>query len=284
MVFAHTLADAEPAPAGSASKISVRGVQKVFRRRGSSEVVEALHNVNLDIADNTFVTLVGPSGCGKTTLLRALNGLIIPDAGEILVSGVPPKPGPSMGFVFQSFRLIPWETVQANVAFTLEVNGMPKREARAIADRYLASVGLSRFGKAYPNELSGGMKQRVALARAFASEPQILLMDEPFASLDAQTREFMQLELLRLWTRQRGVIVFVTHSVDEAVLLADKVVLMGPRPGRIVEVVDVNLKRPRDFSARTLPEFIALRTYLWERIRAMVMSDPQSDFFHREGA
>ena len=281
--MAVSLTISEPAPrAGSRGKIAIRGVSKTFRRPRVAEVVEALRDVNLEISDNTFVTLVGPSGCGKTTLLRMINGLIKPDAGQILVSGQVPEPGPSMGFVFQSFRLIPWLTVQANVAFGLEVNGTPKAEARAKADQYLALVGLTQFARAYPNELSGGMKQRVALARALATEPQILLMDEPFASLDAQTREFMQFELLRLWARQQGIVVFVTHSVDEAVLLADKVVLMGPRPGRIVEVIDVKLPRPRDFHARTLPEFIELRTYLWDRIRTMVMNDPASDFFRRE--
>ncbi|MGE0653043.1 MAG: ABC transporter ATP-binding protein [Alphaproteobacteria bacterium] len=261
----------------------MRDVSKTFRRARSDGEVEALRNVSLDIKDNTFITLVGPSGCGKTTLLRMVNGLIKPDTGQVLVSGKPPEPGPSMSFVFQSFRLVPWLTVQANVAFVLEVNGMPKREARPIADRYLDLVGLSRFKKAFPTELSGGMKQRVALARALATEPEILLMDEPFASIDAQTRELMQIELMRLWSEQKGVVVFVTHSVDEAVLLADKVVLMGPRPGRIVEVIDIDLPRPRwGYNARALPDFIEKRTYLWDRIRHMVVTDPSSDFFGRD--
>jgi NitT/TauT family transport system ATP-binding protein len=266
----------------AAAKISIRNVQKIFHRRGASAPVEALRDVNLDIADQTFVTLVGPSGCGKTTLLRMINGLITPDAGEVLVSGKKPVPGPSMSFVFQSFRLIPWATVESNVAFVLEVNGMPKRESRPIAQRYLSLVGLSRFANSYPNELSGGMKQRVALARALATEPEIMLMDEPFASIDAQTRELMQAELMRLWMRSKSVVVFVTHSVDEAILLADKVVLMGPRPGRIVEVIDVNLPRPRwDYNVRARSDFIELRTYLFDRIRAMVISDPASEFFGR---
>lgn len=269
----------------AAAKIVIRDVSKTFRRARSAGEVEALRDVSLEIQDNTFVTLVGPSGCGKTTLLRMINGLIKPDKGEVLVSGQPPVPGPSMSFVFQSFRLVPWLTVQANVAFVLEINGMPKSESRPIADRYLELVGLGRFKKAYPAELSGGMKQRVALARALATEPEILLMDEPFASIDAQTRELMQIELMRLWSRQKGVVVFVTHSVDEAVLLADKVVLMGPRPGRIVEVMDVDLPRPRwDYNARARQDFIDKRTYLWERIRTMVVTDPTSDFFGRDVA
>jgi NitT/TauT family transport system ATP-binding protein len=153
---------------------------------------------------------------------------------------------------------------------------------RERTERYLELVGLSRFAGAYPNELSGGMKQRVALARALATEPDILLMDEPFASIDAQTRELMQFELMRIWAERRGVVIFVTHSVDEAVLLADRVLLMGPRPGRIIEAHDVALPRPRwDYDVRARPEFIELRTMLWHRIRTMVMSDPGSDFFGR---
>jgi NitT/TauT family transport system ATP-binding protein len=251
------------AAASAAAKISIRGVSKTFQRPRSRETVEALRNVNLDIADNTFITLVGPSGCGKTTLLRMLNGLIKPDAGEVLVNGAPPVPGPKMSFVFQSFRLVPWATVRSNVAFGLDINGMPKSESRAIADKYLDLVGLKRFTNAYPAELSGGMKQRVALARALATEPEILLMDEPFASIDAQTREMMQIELMKLWSKQGGVVVFVTHSV--------------------VDVIDVDLPRPRwGYNARARQDFIDLRTTLWESIKTMVVTDPQSDFFGRE--
>jgi NitT/TauT family transport system ATP-binding protein len=278
------LAD-EPAVAAKAAtaKISVQHVHKTFQRPQSTDVVEALKNVSLDIADNTFVSLVGPSGCGKTTLLRMLNGLIKPDRGRVLVEGKRPEPGPDMGFVFQSFRLVPWLAVRANIAFPLEITGTPKNEARERADRYLELVGLSNFAKAYPNELSGGMKQRAALARALVTDPSILLMDEPFASIDAQTRELMQIELMRIWAEKKGVVVFVTHSVDEAVLLADKVVLMGPRPGRIVEVVDVDLPRPRwEYNVRADPLFVELRSHLWERIKTMVVTDPTSDFFGRQ--
>lgn len=272
------------ADAATATKISVQHVHKTFQRPQSTEVVEALKNVSLDIADNTFVSLVGPSGCGKTTLLRMMNGLITPDGGRVLVDGQPPTPGPDMGFVFQSFRLIPWLPVRSNVAFPLEITGRKRSEARAIADKYLDLVGLKQFGKAYPSELSGGMKQRVALARALVTNPSIMLMDEPFASIDAQTRELMQIELMRIWAETKGVVVFVTHSVDEAILLADKVVLMGPRPGRIVEILDVDLPRPRwSYNVRAEPAFVELRTHLWERIKEMVVTDPTSDFFGREG-
>lgn len=264
--------------------IELRGVVKTFRRKGAATPVAALSGVDLDIAPDQFVSLVGPSGCGKTTLLRLINGLVLPDTGSVRVNGVTPRPGPDTGFVFQSFRLIPWATVAANVAFPLEVAGAaPALKAERVA-RYLDLVGLSRFADAYPAELSGGMKQRVALARALATEPRILLMDEPFASIDAQTRELMQHELLRIWERRRGVVVFVTHSVDEAVMLADRVVLMGPRPGRILASYDVALPRPRrDVDVRARPEFSELRAELWARIREMVISDPGSDFFRRSG-
>jgi NitT/TauT family transport system ATP-binding protein len=265
--------------------IKVTNVSKTFRRAKAKEGVLALDGVSLDIAPNTFVSLVGPSGCGKTTLLRMLNGLIVPDAGEILVGGEAPRPGPQTGFVFQSFRLLPWRTIRDNVAFTVELGGMNARDRGARADHYLEMVGLQRFANAYPNELSGGMKQRAALARALSAEPRYLLMDEPFAALDAQTREFMQIELAKLWTHHKSTVVFVTHSVDEAVLLSDQIVLLRPRPGRVAEVLDVDLPHPRwQYDARATPRFAELRHYLWERIKTMVASDPESEFFMRSGA
>jgi len=274
--------DAPPEASLYGSAIAVRNVSKTFRRARSKEAVEALRNVTLDIAPNTFVSLVGPSGCGKTTLLRMLNGLIQPDDGEITVYGEPPSPGPHMGFVFQSFRLMPWRTVRDNVCFTLELHGVDRKDCIERADRYLDMVGLRRFAESFPNELSGGMKQRVALARALVAEPKILLMDEPFAALDAQTREFMQIELLRICQSQESVVVFVTHSVDEAVLLSDKIVLLRPRPGQVSEILDVDLPHPRwDYDARARPEFVEMRHYLWERIKAMVAADPQSEFYQR---
>ena len=262
--------------------ISLRGVSKSFGRPGRGAPVAALADVSLDIGRDSFVSLVGPSGCGKTTLLRLIDGLIAPDAGTVLVDGAPPRPGPRIGVVFQSFRLIPWASVADNVGFPLALAGIPEAERRARVGTHLDLVGLARFAHAWPHELSGGMKQRAALARALVTEPDILLMDEPFASIDAQAREIMQMELLRLWGARRGIVVFVTHSVDEAVLLSDRVLLMGPRPGRILESHDVTLPRPRwDYDVRARPEFTALRALLWERIRAMVVEDPASDFFRR---
>jgi NitT/TauT family transport system ATP-binding protein len=262
--------------------IRLRGVSKTFRRGGRGAAVRALADVDLDVAGDSFVSLVGPSGCGKTTLLRLIDGLVAPDAGTVRVDGAPPRPGPRIGFVFQSFRLVPWSTVADNVGFGLALAGTPAGERRERVRAHLDLVGLSRFADAYPHELSGGMKQRAALARALVTEPDILLMDEPFASIDAQTRELMQIELLRLWGERRGIVVFVTHSVDEAVLLADRVVLMGARPGRVLESHEVALPRPRwDYDVRARSEFTELRALLWERIRAMVVDDPESDFFRR---
>jgi NitT/TauT family transport system ATP-binding protein len=271
-----------PATGGDPAAIVLRGVSKSFGRSGSAEVVPALADVSLEVGRDRFVSLVGPSGCGKTTVLRLIDGLVTPDTGEVLVDGRPPRPGPHMGFVFQSFRLIPWATVAGNIAFGLELNGFPEALRRERTAHYLELVGLSRFATAYPSELSGGMKQRVALARALATDPDILLMDEPFASIDAQTRELMQFELMRIWSKRRGVVVFVTHSVDEAVLLSDRVLLMGPGPGRILDSFEVPLPRPRwDYDVRARPEFIELRNALWHRIRDMVVSDPNSAFFRR---
>jgi NitT/TauT family transport system ATP-binding protein len=265
--------------------ISVRNISKTFRRAKAVNGVKALENVSFEIKANSFVSLVGPSGCGKTTLLRMLNGLIRPDAGEILVDGLHPVPGPHMGFVFQSFRLMPWRTIRANVAFTLEVHGVGARECADRADHYLSMVGLSRFADSYPAELSGGMKQRAALARALVGQPRFLLMDEPFANLDAQTREFMQIELAKIWQHHKGVVVLVTHSVDEAVLLSDQIILLNPRPGRVSEILDVDLPHPRwSYDVRARPEFAEMRGHLWNRIKEMVASDPESEFFLRDEA
>jgi ABC-type nitrate/sulfonate/bicarbonate transport system ATPase subunit len=260
-------------------KIDVRHVSKTFHtRRGKVDVaVRALRDVSLTVMAGEFVCLVGPSGCGKTTLLRLMHGLLEPDSGEVLIDGKrSATPGPHAGFVFQSFRLLPWRTVLDNVEFPLEIQDVPKQRRLARARDYLRLVGLEDFEHSYPHELSGGMQQRVGLARALAMEPQILLMDEPFAALDAQTREFMQMELSRIWEHLHIAVVFVTHSLDEALFLGDRVVLMGPRPGTIEEILAVSLPRPRwDYDFRAAPEFIERRAYLWQRIRGMVADQPE---------
>jgi NitT/TauT family transport system ATP-binding protein len=260
-------------------KIDVRHVTKTFhRRRGKIDTpVPALHDVSLQIMAGEFVCLVGPSGCGKTTLLRLMHGLLEPDSGQVLIDGrARLAPGPHAGFVFQSFRLLPWRTVLDNVEFPLQIQGMPREQRLTRARTYLRLVGLEDFEHSYPHELSGGMQQRVGLARALALEPKILLMDEPFAALDAQTREFMQIELSRIWEHLGIAVVFVTHSLDEALFLADRIVLMGPRPGTVEQVLPVELKRPRwDYDFRATPEFLEMRGYLWQRIRGMVADQPE---------
>jgi NitT/TauT family transport system ATP-binding protein len=263
-------------------KIDVRRVSKAFRgQRGS---VEALRDVSLEVMPGEFVSLLGPSGCGKTTLLRLIDGLLEPDSGEILIDGLPIRgPGAHAGFVFQSFRLLPWRTVLDNVEFPLQVQALGKATRRERAQKYLRVVGLEGFETNYPHELSGGMQQRVGLARALALEPRILLMDEPFGALDAQTREFMQMELSRIWQHLGTAVVFVTHSLDEALYLGDRVVLMGPRPGSVQETFSVHLPRPRwEYDCRATPEFIDRRAHLWERIREMVADQPEFRLAHAE--
>lgn len=238
-----------------------------------------LEGVDLTARRGEVLVVLGPSGCGKTSLLRLIAGLIAPDQGSVLIEGASPVPGEATAMVFQSYRLLPWKTVRGNLAFALPHLPPPERTARVEAA--LALVGLTRFADAWPRELSGGMQQRAALARALAARPRLLLMDEPFAALDAQTRELMQTGLLRLTGAAGGpTVVFVTHSVDEALLLADRILLLSPRPGRVVEELAVPFTRPRStFDPRDDAEFPALRRHLWDRLRAMVLSDPNSDFF-----
>ena len=258
-------------------------ISKSFNTAGTRGRIMAVQDVSFTVEPSEFVALLGPSGCGKTTILRMVDGLIQSDVGRLEVFGAPPKPGPKIGVVFQNFRLIPWATVQANVEFGLKSIALTAPERLERVHYHLELVGLSEFRNAYPRELSGGMKQRVALARALATAPDILLMDEPFASIDAQTRELMQVELMRIWTDRRPVVLFVTHSVDEAIILADRILLLRPRPGQVVETVKVALERPRwTYDVRAEPEFIELRRYLSQRMRELVLSDPSSEFFGRD--
>ena len=258
-------------------------VGKSFAATRGASPVAAIKDVSLTIGAEQFVAVLGPSGCGKTTLLRLADGLIQPDAGSIRIFGNPPQPGPDIGFVFQSFRLIPWATVAQNVEFGLMDLDLTKAERADRVAQNIDLVGLSRAADAYPATLSGGMRQRVALARALAPDPRVLLMDEPFASIDAQTRELMQGELMRIWAQRKSTVMFVTHSVDEAILLADQIVLLAPRPGRVVEVVNVDLERPRwTFDARAEPRFMELRRHLAEQMRKLVLADPSSEFFGRD--
>ena len=238
------------------SGVKIQDLGKTFPK-GNGAVTQALRDVNLEFRDQEFVCLVGPSGCGKTTLLRIIAGLETATIGSVTINGdVITGPDPRRGMVFQEYSLFPWRTVIDNIAFGLEMKGTPKEERRKTAEYYLKMVGLTEFRDAYPFELSGGMRQRVAIARALANDPDVLLMDEPFGALDAQTRNQMQKELLSLWDKTKKTIIFVTHSVDEAVYLADRIVVLSERPGRVREVIEITWPRPRD---RTSAKFAEVR-------------------------
>jgi len=237
----------------------------------------ALNNVNLEIRKGEFMALVGPSGCGKSTLIDIVGGITQPNGGKIYIDGKPIN-GPALdrGIVFQGYALFPWRTALENVEFGLEANGIPKSERSAVAKKYLSLVGLSAFEGRYPYELSGGMKQRVAIARALAYDPDILLMDEPFGALDAQTREILQVELLKIWEETHKTILFVTHSIDEAVFLADRVAVMTARPGVIKSIVNVYLPRPRlDEETKSSPEFAKVRYDIWRLVKDEVAKSQQ---------
>ena len=225
--------------------IECRGVGKIYQ--GKSGAVEALRGIDLACAPGEFVCLLGLSGCGKSTLLQLIGGLETASSGRITVNGNPLSgPAPETSIVFQDHGLFPWMTVERNVAFNMKARGIPTRQRRETAAEFIAMSGLTAFRERYPHELSGGMRQRVGIARALTTRPRALLMDEPFGALDAQTRGNLQEELLRIWEQQRTTVVFVTHSIDEAVFLADRIAVFSARPGRIAPVVDVDLPRPRD--------------------------------------
>jgi NitT/TauT family transport system ATP-binding protein len=250
----------------AAPALEVIGLRKSYARDGRT--LEVLDLGRLSVADGEFVTVVGPSGCGKSTLLHILGGFISAEAGAIRVHGREVVgPGPDRGMVFQEFSLFPWRTVSGNVGWGLEVRGARTAERQAVVDRYLQLTGLSEFRDHLPGELSGGMKQRVALARVLAFDPEVLLMDEPFGSLDAQTRETMQEELIRIWERTGKTIFFVTHDIDEAVYLGDRVLVLSARPARVREEVAVALPRPRGVVARKSTAFLECKNRIWDLIR-----------------
>lgn len=251
--------------------VEIQGVSKVYQKtvKDGSSQVEALSNVTLSIRENEFLSIIGPSGCGKTTLLKMIDGLIPYDGGRITIDGkVVTGPGPDRAVVFQTFALLPWRTVLANVEFSLEFRPIPPKERGEIARDFLKRVGLADFADHYPHELSGGMQQRAGLARALAVSPKILLMDEPFGAVDAQTRQLLQEDLLDLWQRERKTVVFITHSMDEAVYLSDRVVVMTPRPGKIAEILDVPLPRPRIAEeVRRDAKFVDLTNHIWDSLK-----------------
>ena len=246
-------------------KVRIDHVEKIYDGRKGKMV--ALNGVDLDIYENEFICVVGPSGCGKSTLLNIIAGLLEPTSGAVYVNGKKVEgTGPERGVVFQQYALFPWLTVIKNVMFGLKLKGMPDDQAREIAMKYIKMVQLEDFVDAYPKELSGGMKQRVAIARAYAAEPEVLLMDEPFGALDAQTRTQLQTELLETWERDKKTCFFITHDVDEAIILAQRVIIMSARPGRIKEIVDIDIPYPRTQETKLTPEFNALKNRIWSQV------------------
>jgi NitT/TauT family transport system ATP-binding protein len=253
----------------NAPKIEIRGIDRKFKKRGSNEDFYALSGFSLTVREGEFVTIVGPSGCGKSTLLDILVGLAKADGGEILIDGKPIN-GAALdrGIVLQGYALFPWRSVRRNIEFGLEIKRVPKKERRDVSDRFIKLVGLEGFENHYPYELSGGMQQRVAIARSLAYDPEVLFMDEPFAAVDAQTRETMQDELLSIWEKTGKTVIFVTHSIEEAVGLADRVAVVSKSPGHIKEVVEVDLPRPRRVSqVRDTTDFNIITHRVWELLQ-----------------
>jgi NitT/TauT family transport system ATP-binding protein len=262
-------------------KIGFQQVRKEFVVRGEgggpSDRFTALEDITLDVRPGEFLALVGPSGCGKSTLLDLLGGLTAPTSGRILLDGRPIEgPARDRGIVFQQYALFPWRTAAQNVEFGLDIAGLKAKQRREIARHYLDLVGLTAFADRYPHELSGGMKQRVAIARSLAYDPEVLLMDEPFAALDAQTRETLQGELLRIWRATGKTIIFITHGIDEAVVLGQRVAVMTSRPGRIKHVVEIpEALRNESEDVRSLPEFGPVRHEVWSLLRDEVLKAQQ---------
>jgi len=245
-------------------KLWARGIRHTYR---GTQPIEALRGIDLEVYENEFLVLIGPSGCGKTTLLQIVAGFIAPTEGEVISDGRRVRqPGPDRGYVFQEDAVFPWMTVTENVEFGLVAKGMPPAERMQVTDRLIRLVGLHGFEDALPKELSGGMLKRVDLARAYAIDPAVLLMDEPFGPLDTQTRALMQNELCTIWERARKTVIFVTHDIDEAIFLADRIVVLTPRPGAIRTIIRVDLPRPRESRLRLTEAFLAIKRTAWEAI------------------
>jgi len=253
-------------------QLAIESVSRVFPAPRGKGTIEALRPIDLAVERNDFITILGPSGCGKSTLLRIVAGLDTPTAGRVVLDGHPiAGPGPDRGMVFQSYTLFPWLSVRDNICFGLRERGMPDAEQHERAASFIERVGLKGFEHHYPKQLSGGMQQRTALARALANDPQILLLDEPFGALDNQTRVLMQELLLGIWEQDRKTILFVTHDVDEAIFMANRVVVFTARPGRIKTETTIDLPHPRHYTVKTTPRFAAYKAALTESIRAEVL-------------
>lgn len=250
------------------SELVIKNVGRIFPGVHGGAPTVALQPTDLEIPKNDFVTILGPSGCGKSTLLRIIAGLDKPTTGEVFLAGEKvSRPGPDRGMVFQSYTLFPWLTIRENVAFGLRERGVPEREKWEVVDSYIDKVGLRGFENHWPKQLSGGMQQRTAIARALANGPRILLLDEPFGALDNQTRGLMQELLLGIWEREQKTVIFVTHDIEEAVFMANRVITMTARPGRIKSITEVDLPHPRHYTVKASPEFSQLRAKLTEEIR-----------------
>ena len=259
---------------GAQVKLQARNVTIHYWLERSNRPFQAVDGISLDVRDGEFLSIVGPSGCGKTTFLNAVDGLVPISGGSLTLNGRPiTKPGRDRAMVFQQPSLLPWRTVMGNVMYGVEILGVGKDEARSRAERFVDLVGLRGFEESYPLELSGGMQQRVNLARALAVDPEVLLLDEPFAALDAQTRETMQHELLGIWNQTRKTAVFITHDIVEAVYLADRVIVFTARPGRVKEILNVDIPRPRDLRVKREPRFVEIETRIWESIREEAVGD-----------
>lgn len=251
--------------------LSIQGVSRTFVSP-KGQTTQALLPVDFDVAENDFVTILGPSGCGKSTMLRIVAGLDHPTSGRVLLGGRPVEgPGADRGMVFQSYTLFPWLTIEQNIRFGLRERGMPEAQQKERAAYFIAKVGLRGFEQHFPKQLSGGMQQRTAIARALANDPKILLMDEPFGALDNQTRVLMQELLLGIWEAERKTVMFVTHDIDEAIFMANRVAVFSARPGRIKTELAVDLPHPRHYTIKTSPEFMDLKARLTEEIRAESM-------------
>ena len=250
------------------SQLSIQGVSRVFEG-AKGQRTQALLPVDFQVNDNDFVTILGPSGCGKSTLLRIVAGLDYPTTGRVMLDGqAVDGPGADRGMVFQSYTLFPWLTIEQNIRFGLRERGLPEAQQKERSDFFMAKVGLRGFENHYPKQLSGGMQQRTAIARALANDPKILLLDEPFGALDNQTRVLMQELLLGIWESARKTVLFITHDIDEAIFMANRVAVFSARPGRIKTELAVDLPHPRHYTIKTSPEFMALKSRLTEEIRA----------------
>ena len=257
----------------SPTQLRIQGVSRTFVGARGKPPTQALLPVDFEVRENDFVTILGPSGCGKSTLLRIVAGLDFPTTGQVLLDGAPVTgPGADRGFVFQSYTLFPWLTVEQNIRFGPRERGLPEAEQKERSDFFIAKVGLRGFEHHYPKQLSGGMQQRTAIARALANDPKILLLDEPFGALDNQTRVLMQELLLGIWEQARKTVLFVTHDIDEAIFMANRVAVFSARPGRIKSEIAVPFEHPRHYTLKTTPEFMAIKARLTEEIRAEAMA------------